>query len=245
MASRNFLSVASRSSGWTRCTQSSWRFVDRLRRQSVDLQILQRPAIAETGPQIDLEATDPADLLHAREFRLAFPQRDGRKIILGHVAANDEHPADTVIFVDRAEAVGPVDLLQLAVTRDWNELIFMPGRTAAAHHLLDLATDNVPDFRPAFPSALTERARMAFGTQRPAIGVVIKLDEMRPPPDEHRVVGIEQQPYGRPQTLRPDFRGAQRAGRPVVSPRQCAHFPAAGEKIRRTRYIDFHMRNDR
>ena len=46
-------------------------FVGRIRRQSMDLQILRRPAIAETSRQIDFKAADPADLLHARQFGFA------------------------------------------------------------------------------------------------------------------------------------------------------------------------------
>src|ERR1700688_3319162 len=120
-------------------------------------------------------------------------------MVLGHVAANDEHAADAIIFVDRAKAVGPVDLLELAVTGDRNELVLMPRRTCAAHHLLDLRTDNVPDFSPALPSALAERAGVAFGTHGLAVGVVIKLDELRTPPDEHRMVGVEQDAHRGPQ----------------------------------------------
>ena len=52
--------------------------VGRIRRQPVNQQIFRRPAIAEAGPQIDLEAADPADLLHARQFGFALPQRRGR-----------------------------------------------------------------------------------------------------------------------------------------------------------------------
>src|SRR6202011_4563337 len=36
--------------------------VGRFRRQPVNQQVLRRPAIAETGSEVDLEATDPADL---------------------------------------------------------------------------------------------------------------------------------------------------------------------------------------
>ena len=62
-------------------------------------QILRRPAIAEAGSQIDLEAADPPQLLHAGELGLAFAQPDRSKIFLGHVAANHEHAADAIVFV--------------------------------------------------------------------------------------------------------------------------------------------------
>ena len=49
--------------------------VDGIRRQAVDQQIFRRTAVTEAGAQIDLEAADPADLLHARKFGFALAQR--------------------------------------------------------------------------------------------------------------------------------------------------------------------------
>src|SRR6266436_2243965 len=106
-------------------------------------------------------------------------------MLLGHVAAHHEHAADAIVFVDRAEPVGPVDLLELAVARDRNELVLMPRRAPATHHLLDLGTDNVPDFSPALASTLAKGARVALGAHGLAIGVVIELNEIGAPPDEH------------------------------------------------------------
>src|SRR5712675_415311 len=197
---------------------------------SSDLQKLGRPAIAEAGSQIDLESADPPQLLHARELGLAFAQPDGSKMLLGHVAANHEHAADAIVFVDRAETVGPVDLLELAVTRDRNELVLMPRRAPAAHHLLDLRTDNVPDFSPALASTLAKRARVALRPHGLAIGVVIELNEIGAPPDEHRVVGVEQNPHRGAQALRPGLRLPERTARPVIGAHQRAHLPATGEK---------------
>ena len=83
-------------------------FVGRFRRQAVDQQIFRRAAIAEAGGQIDFQPADPADLLHARQFGLALAQRNGREMLPGDIAANHEHAADAVAFVDRAVAVSPV-----------------------------------------------------------------------------------------------------------------------------------------
>src|SRR5260370_10209299 len=145
------------------------RFVGRIRRQPVNQQLLRRAAVAEPGPQIALEAADPPQLLHAREFGLAFAQRVGGQILLGDVAANDQHAADAVVLVDRAKAVGPVDPLQPAVARDRDELVLMPGRAPATHHLLDLWTDDVPHFSPALPSALSKRLLRALFSQHRAL----------------------------------------------------------------------------
>src|SRR6266478_121775 len=147
-------------------------------------------------------------------------------MLLGHIAADHEHAADAIIFIDRTETVGPVDLLELAVTRDRNELVLMPRRAPAAHHLLDLRTDCVPDFGPALASTLAKRARVALGSHGLAIGVVIELNEIGAPPDEHRVVGVEQNPHRRAQALRPGLRLAERTARPVIGAHQRAHLPA-------------------
>src|SRR5882672_5741213 len=213
-------------------------FVLAIRGQPVNQQIFRRPAIVETGPQVDFETADPPDLLHPREFGLALPQCHRSKIVLGHVTAHDKDTANAAIVVDRTIAIGPVDLLQPAVTRDRNELVLMPGRASAAHHLLDLGTDDLPDFSPALPSALSKRARVALGSHRPAIGIVIELNELTTPPDEHRVVGIEQDPQCGPQTLRPGVRRTQGGCRPVMRTHQRAHLPATGEEIRRDRFGD-------
>src|SRR6266702_5957224 len=121
----------------------------------------------------------------------------------------------------------------------------MPRRPAAAHHLLDLGTDNVPDFGPALASALPECARMALGSHGLAIGVVIKLNELWTPPDEHRVVGIQQDAQCGPQALRPVLRRPQRIGGPIVRPRQRAHFAAASEKIPEVGRLIFSIQDDR
>src|SRR5437763_12993966 len=186
-----------------RRTQSSWLSVPRIRREAVDRQILRRAAIAEASAQIDLKTADSTELLHARQFGLALAQRGRGDIVLGHVTANHEHAADAIAVIDRAIAVRPIDLLESAVARDRNELIFMPGRAATAHHLLDLRTDDGPDFGPALPPALTECAWMPLGAHSLAVGVIIKLNELRAPPDEHRVVCVEYYAHRRAKTLRP------------------------------------------
>ena len=209
----------------------------------MDQQIFRRPAVAEAGRQIDFEPADPAHLLHARQFGLAFAQRLGGEIFPGDVAANHQHAADAIVLVDRTIAVGPPDLFEPAVARHRNELVLVPGRAAAAHHLLDLRTDDRPDLGPAFPSALAERARVALGSHGLAIGVVVELDQFGTPPDEHRVVGIEQDAHRRAQALRPGFGSAKRGRGPVMGPRQRAHLPAAGQEIRSANSVDIQHRD--
>ena len=194
-------------------------FVDRFRRQPVNQQIFRRPAIVEAGPQIDFKAADPADLLDPRQFGLAFTQRRGRAPLAGDVAANHQDSTDATAIVDRAVAVGPQMLPQAAAMGDRQQLIFVRCPLAGAHDLLDLRTQDAPDFVPAFPAALAQRGRMEVGPRGLAIGVIIELNELRTPPEQHRVVGIQQQAHSRPQALRPGLRRPQRTSRPAVSAR--------------------------
>ena len=60
--------------------------------------------------------------------------------------------------------------------------------------------------RPRWPSALGCRS----GSHGLAIGIIIELDEFGTPPDEHRVVGVEQHAHRRAQALRPGLRRPQR-----------------------------------
>src|SRR5208282_2720463 len=83
---------------------------------------------------------------------------------------------------------------------------------------------------PAFLSPLAERARVAFRTHRLAIGVVIKLDEVRSPPDEHGMLGRQKNAECGAEALQPAARGAERAGAPVIDAHQGAHFPPPPSK---------------
>ena len=89
-------------------------------------------------------------------------------------------------FIDGSVAVGPVDLLQRAVTNDRHELVFVPGRGVTAHHLVDLRADDVPDFRPGLLGGHAEDRRMFLRTQRAAVRIVVEAGEFRTPEDEHR-----------------------------------------------------------
>ena len=149
-------------------------------------------------------------------------------MVLRDVVADDEHAADAVglrVIVDRAEAVGPPNVLAPAMAGHRYELVLVPGGTLPGHHQLDLRADDVPDLGPALAATLAQRTRMALGTHRPAVGVVIELDQLGPPPDEHRVVAVEQEAHCRTQSLGPASGGAKRRRaqscsrmRPPISP---------------------------
>ena len=107
----------------------------------------------------------------------------------------------------------------------------MPGRAVAAHDQVDLRADDVPYLLPAFRAALAERAGMALRPQRFTVGVVVELDEVRPPPDKHGMLCGKNDPQRGAKALRPGLGRPQNAGLPVVGPRQGSHFAAAAEKF--------------
>ena len=74
----------------------------------------------------------------------------GQNLLRG-LGADDQHATHAVRrgrLIDGSETVGPVDLLQLAVAHDGHELRSRATWHVAAHHLVDLRTDDVPDFGP-------------------------------------------------------------------------------------------------
>src|ERR1700709_2534408 len=124
-----------------------------------------------------------------------------------YVVAYDENATHSAsFFLDWHIAVSPPYILQPGVPSDGYQPLFVPGRTFALHHEVDLRTYDRPDFGPAFAPGLAEGGRMTLWSHGLAVGVIVELDEFRAVPDEHGVPGIQHQPYGRPQRLRPAFR---------------------------------------
>ncbi len=152
---------------------------------------------------------------------------------LGGLGADDKDAADAVgcrLVVDRAVAVGPVDVLAPAMPGDRHQRVFVPGGAAASHDLIDLRTDDIPDLVPDLPGRLAERAGMPLRADRLAVGVIVEAGQIGPPPDIHRVSGVQHQAHGGAQRLRPGRRIAERRGGPIVGPHQPPHLAAAGEK---------------
>ncbi len=88
--------------------------------------------------------------------------------LLRRLGADDEHAAHAgwgILLVNRAVAVGPVDLLDRAVAKDRDKLVDVPGGAIAAHHLVDLRTDDVPDLTPGILPGGAEDGRVLFGAE--------------------------------------------------------------------------------
>jgi hypothetical protein len=135
--------------------------------------------------------------------------------------------------VDRTVAVSPIDVLQPAVSNDGHKLILMPACLAPRHDRFDLREDDRPDFRPAIFALLPQGPRMLALTEARPVSVVIKLDKVFAPPQEHRVARVQQGIYSVQQYLRPSINRAYRGLAPIERTGQIGHL-ADPEKFTRS-----------
>ena len=112
-------------------------------------------------------------------------------------------------------AVGPVHVLDRAVAKDRNERVLVPAGPAAPHHVVDLGADDRPDLRPALATGLAHRGRMLADAEARHVGVVVDLDQVRSPPQEHRVTGAQHHRHRRLQRSRPAGHRPQGGSGPV------------------------------
>jgi hypothetical protein len=85
--------------------------------------------------------------------------------------------------------------------------------------------------RPTFGAALAESAGMFVGANAGAITIVVKLNEIGAPPQEHRMPGAQHHVDGGDQKVGPAFDGAERSGSPVKLPGELGHFAVADDAI--------------
>ena len=76
--------------------------------------------------------------------------------------------------------------------------------------VVDLRADDVPDFLETVATALAQCAGMPFGAERPAVGIVVELDQARPPDDANGQVRGQADADGRAQALWPPLNRSQR-----------------------------------
>src|ERR1700761_6791572 len=158
--------------------------------------------------------------------------------------ADDERAADVSFRIpDRTVAEGPVDIDQLSVTIDRNQLIFVPAGLTAFHDVVDQRTDDGPDLGPALLSTLAQGRRMLIGTDAWTIRIVIELDQVFPPPEEHGLPGTEKRIHGRKQKLRPPLHWANRSCAPVEGADPIRHLARAVDGARRTIELAFRLRH--
>ena len=124
-------------------------------------------------------------------------------VLVGHIVADHEHAADLALDVDRTIPIGPPHILTPTVARNRHKLIDVPSGAFAGHDEFNLWTDDVPNLFPTIITALAERTRVTFRAHGLPVRVVIKLYQLRSPPDEHRVLTGEQKANRGFQALRP------------------------------------------
>jgi hypothetical protein len=145
------------------------------------------------------------------------------------LADRAEDAGDALRLVpDRAVREGEVALLGEAVALEEQELVLRPGGGAAGEHTLEHRADDVPDLRPHIAPARAHRARVLVAEHR-AVGVVVDLDHLGPPPDEDGEARGQTDADGRPERLRPARDRAERGARPVHRAHERAHLAAPSE----------------
>ncbi len=151
---------------------------------------------------------------------------------LGRLDDRDEDAADrSVLVADRAVGEREVAFLDIAVAVERQQLVDEGTGLAGRKHPVEHRPDEVPDLGESVGGARTERARMLGRAENRPVGVIVELDELRPPGDVHGIAGVQQDAERRPQALRPALDRPERRRRPVVGADQRAHRAAAGGKI--------------
>ena len=175
-----------------------------LQARALDLQLLEEPNVLPRG-------------VHARSGFLNY----------------HEHAGDApVIVANRTVSVGPVNIFDTAISLDRHELIFVPCRFASCENTFDLRTDDRPDFVPVLTAFRAKGDNVAPArAEARLVSVVVYLDEIRPPPEEHRVAGGKHRTDNGPQTSRPLFNRAKRRRGPIEFPASLRHYAVAREHL--------------
>src|SRR6185437_2845312 len=121
---------------------------------------------------------------------------------------------------------GEMRLLHESMAIGLEEDVFHPGGGTAVKGRLDERADDVPDLGPALARRLAKRF-WVLRSQHRAIGVVIELAELGPPPQQQREAIGEQEARHHAQARRPLLDRTERRLRPVEGAHQGAHLAAA------------------
>ncbi len=151
------------------------------------------------------------------------------KDAIGGLGAGDQD-ADNLAFgiANGTVAPGPVDVLEAAIAKDGDELIFVPGGFSLVQDEIQAELDVIPDLGPAFASGLTESGGVAdAGAEGGTVGVVVELDGVRTPPKKHGVMRGEEEIYAGEEGIVPGVDGAERCGGPIKGTDKVGHFAGA------------------
>ena len=96
------------------------------------------------------------------------------------------------------------------------------GSLVPEHRRFGAGTDLVPDLSPDLRRGLAQRPGMLASDDRP-VGIVVEIDQLVSPPDEHRLTRGQHDPHGRLETLGPS-----------VDRSRVRLYPSPGTRIERT-----------
>ncbi len=89
-----------------------------------------------------------------------FTGTPGGEYVGGGLRTNDQHTANAerrAFVVDRPIAIGPIDLLDDAVSGDRHQRVLMGHRTPAGQDMFDFRANDVPDFLPDLAGGAPQR----------------------------------------------------------------------------------------
>ena len=150
-----------------------------------------------------------------------------------------QHPADPALdrFVGRG-AVGDREMafLDETVPVDLQADVVVPAWRTALERTVDQRSDDMPDLRPALVCWAAQRLVGVFGSGDAAVGVVVKLDVVRTPPEYVRKAVGEEYAHHRPQRGRPGFERSERRLRPVERVNALLHLTRADRVLQLSRH---------
>ena len=137
------------------------------------------------------------------------PKLAGALHLLGRLLHGDQHTADRAAIIgNRAVGEREVGLLEKALSLDRQQQVLVPRRRAAGQDSFGHGPDDVPDFGPDLVAGRSDRPRMLVAKDG-AVPVVVDLDEIGPPPDQHGESTAEHHADNGPQAGGPGFRSAR------------------------------------
>ncbi len=179
-----------------------------------------------------------ADLLDGPGFGQAVlaevaqrPQAPLAQDAAGVLRAGAEDSAHAARVVRRgAVGKGEVGLFGVPMPLHEQERLFVPRPPAFLHHDVRLRAYGAPDVPPDLRSGPAEGRGVALAEDGD-VGVVVEVDELASPPDEHGIARVEHDADGGLQALRPPLDRSDRRPGPVERAHPLAHLSAADEVV--------------
>jgi hypothetical protein len=149
----------------------------------------------------------------------------------GLVAARTEHAANIPPIIGyRAVRVPEVCLLGIAVPLHDEGQLLGRDRLSLVEDQLQLGAQRVPNFSPDLPSWLPERPRVP-PPEEGDVRIVVEIDELTPPPDEHGTRGTQDDLQRDLERVRPHFTRSDWGFRPVEGAHQCSNLATACKAV--------------